>query len=1379
MTVSTYLSQVLYFGNGLAKEFAIPFKFQQNADIQVELRVESTGALTALTLHNDYQLTGANAESGGACTLNTAPAVGTVLTIRRDFPFTQETDLPNAGAFHAETHEDAFDRVTMMCQQLQRETTADAWPIWPPGTNGTLPVPKAEWLLAWNAQGTALENVNPFELGAPIEPIGGADAVWINGWNEFAYSTLPVMDDGQKALNAVLDSKVRLRDGDKWEADFVHILRDDLPRTKARKVVLWYQWFTYKDNLGNAAPQVSYTTSQFFDTDPDIYTVDTSARGGPKWNIDGTDGWSAVQVGPNIEIQPGGTVADVSLVHGMRELVARGYEVGICPIVSFYDPTKFVTGDYFYWRGLATWPDLATFTTWLDDYKLLHRHAIDLMALADCSPWIVYVGSEMRWLSAEAPPDIMSAWFLALHDLADEWKAAFPGCKISYSASDHEAGYFNGEHSMDALWSHPSVDYLGFSWYKPLAVKHTNNYGVLRAGVTSGERFDYYTEYDAMEARRWLSGSDGLGKTNETLIAMPARESWQNGAAAWKMAHYARKRDGVVAGTSPLPGHNATMCDGVSSNAVILPDLTGTATRSRAAGTRRDLGPGLLPPPVETDYFLHCDGTTAAVTYFPGTINHAITGMHVRLRFKFVDSTNDYPRVLRVETSAGDTVCDVQLNKATPATTYALFSYRDTLGSSHFYTLQTFDMADAPVVIEVDALLTATSLVLNGTTHALTGTPSMPDPGSKLYLGGYNTGFATADCDIYFASFEGLTATANRKLGGQWFFEDDYGGVRSAFVPESKRPIATEVGFASINGSCVEPNAFPEVKRGTGVLPAPEWFDDHSYWYGRGIEDIKGPVGSKFNADQYHQAICLSAAVSALREAGFVHQVAYNLDARPGAALEVLNGDGTYYFGDGPNLRISHAMNGKLAGGTINEVVDYTVTPAVPQALTGTGASKIFFVRHAKTTTDVNGNYIRDFTAEGDQQVLDLPAKLAAFGVNFDIVICSPTWRTVNTIRAWLESQDMKAEIWPELTESSWLLVGDETNKIEGGLVIPLHLEKAFELRERGHGTLNADTPYPCRVYGETSEAGRNMVAFCNTLIRSRFSGKGVNVLVVGHYHAGARLLDMLQGNSSASYNPNLPPYQLGNGEVSYLTEDGANYRLDWLNDQVMYNGALAGSTWVHIGDSISTDRYWVGWPDGTRNGELETRLKFTLAKNASHGGRTVRDSTHNGHWLFCLQDVLTFDFSTVDVVTLFCGTNDWSGGLQLGAIGDAASKDAYSFYANLKYVIEWLHGQNTSMKIVLMSPLQRVSHTTPNAAGFTLSQFVAAYPALRTHYAGLGYDIEYIDLFNGNVLYWNSAIDETTSTYTYDGLHPEWDTPGETDCITDPVFHYFLTNHP
>ena len=121
MTVASAVAKVgPYAGNGSQTVFAYTFKVFADSELQVVLR-SAAGVETVQTLTTHYTVSGVGQDAGGNVTMVTAPPTGATLTIVRNVPFTQATDLRNQGGFYPEVHERVFDRLTMQTQQLSEE----------------------------------------------------------------------------------------------------------------------------------------------------------------------------------------------------------------------------------------------------------------------------------------------------------------------------------------------------------------------------------------------------------------------------------------------------------------------------------------------------------------------------------------------------------------------------------------------------------------------------------------------------------------------------------------------------------------------------------------------------------------------------------------------------------------------------------------------------------------------------------------------------------------------------------------------------------------------------------------------------------------------------------------------------------------------------------------------------------------------------------------------------------------------------------------------------------------------------------------------------------------------------------------------------------
>lgn len=116
MTVSTIGSVAEFVTNGVTTNFPFYFKFLANEDLSVTY-VNPLGMVVPLTLGTDYSANGAKDETGGSIVTTIALAGPGQLIVSREMDPYQLTSLRNQGKFLAETHEDVFDRLTMLIQQ--------------------------------------------------------------------------------------------------------------------------------------------------------------------------------------------------------------------------------------------------------------------------------------------------------------------------------------------------------------------------------------------------------------------------------------------------------------------------------------------------------------------------------------------------------------------------------------------------------------------------------------------------------------------------------------------------------------------------------------------------------------------------------------------------------------------------------------------------------------------------------------------------------------------------------------------------------------------------------------------------------------------------------------------------------------------------------------------------------------------------------------------------------------------------------------------------------------------------------------------------------------------------------------------------------------
>lgn len=121
MTISSETRKAGPFnGNGVTTSFPFVFKTFTKSDVKV-IFTDEDEIETILVLDSDYTVTlnaDQNANPGGSISYSTL-ATGEKLTVLGAVEYTQETDVQNQGGFYPEVIENAFDKITMLIQQVK------------------------------------------------------------------------------------------------------------------------------------------------------------------------------------------------------------------------------------------------------------------------------------------------------------------------------------------------------------------------------------------------------------------------------------------------------------------------------------------------------------------------------------------------------------------------------------------------------------------------------------------------------------------------------------------------------------------------------------------------------------------------------------------------------------------------------------------------------------------------------------------------------------------------------------------------------------------------------------------------------------------------------------------------------------------------------------------------------------------------------------------------------------------------------------------------------------------------------------------------------------------------------------------------------------
>ena len=117
MTLQTEITRWSYAADGTADDFDYERKITAASDLLVYLTSDA-GVEYLQVFGVDYTVSGVGANAGGTVTFNTPPANGYTVLIYCSASYTQPTDLLNSGRFLPESHQNTFDRLAGLIQQL-------------------------------------------------------------------------------------------------------------------------------------------------------------------------------------------------------------------------------------------------------------------------------------------------------------------------------------------------------------------------------------------------------------------------------------------------------------------------------------------------------------------------------------------------------------------------------------------------------------------------------------------------------------------------------------------------------------------------------------------------------------------------------------------------------------------------------------------------------------------------------------------------------------------------------------------------------------------------------------------------------------------------------------------------------------------------------------------------------------------------------------------------------------------------------------------------------------------------------------------------------------------------------------------------------------
>jgi lysophospholipase L1-like esterase len=193
----------------------------------------------------------------------------------------------------------------------------------------------------------------------------------------------------------------------------------------------------------------------------------------------------------------------------------------------------------------------------------------------------------------------------------------------------------------------------------------------------------------------------------------------------------------------------------------------------------------------------------------------------------------------------------------------------------------------------------------------------------------------------------------------------------------------------------------------------------------------------------------------------------------------------------------------------------------------------------------------------------------------------------------------------------------------------------------------------------------------------------------------------------------------IGTADPTEMLEVGGNVKGDTL-----FENRIANKKWVIFGDSFS-EGLTTQWPK-----YVIDRLKFTGTVTNAKGGNGISEQLDTLDVRLVATPTYLDGFN---ILTLFIGINDYTGGMPIGKLSDVAGTATFTGY--LKDFIETVYTNNPDIELYIMTNTQ-------------------AYKVIYSGRNGLGYNLEDLAIRISQVcdLYGVSCID----VYHLIGLNPQ-----------------------
>ncbi|WP_288394349.1 SGNH/GDSL hydrolase family protein [uncultured Vagococcus sp.] len=197
-------------------------------------------------------------------------------------------------------------------------------------------------------------------------------------------------------------------------------------------------------------------------------------------------------------------------------------------------------------------------------------------------------------------------------------------------------------------------------------------------------------------------------------------------------------------------------------------------------------------------------------------------------------------------------------------------------------------------------------------------------------------------------------------------------------------------------------------------------------------------------------------------------------------------------------------------------------------------------------------------------------------------------------------------------------------------------------------------------------------------------------------------------------------------------------------NNQETNISSMNDMSILTLGDSIT-------WLDGNKVSGVESIIGYqqvlretgaTVFSYGVYGGTYSQKQNSSGKVKSIYQEIVinkTVNFSNLDTIILFGGTNDIGTNTPLGSVD---SQDSYTTLGAINLIIDYLRLNNPNADIILCSPIYS---SRENRLPAVMEQFISDLEKLSEKK-----NVYFVDMYNDLEIYESSA-----NFLLYDGLHP------------------------